>query len=75
MSGCGHQPIVKAPRGRQRLHKHFSEPEIVEIGSFVAITMGQQRWLRILNIEHHQVLPGTDPSSENQTAFPGRRAA
>jgi hypothetical protein len=41
MSGCGHQPIVKAPRGRQRLHKHFSEPEIVEIGSFVAITMGQ----------------------------------
>ena len=29
-----------------RLHKHFSEPELVEIGYFVAITMGQQRWLR-----------------------------
>ena len=27
-----------------------------------AITMGQQRWLRTLNIEHHQVLPGTDAS-------------
>src|SRR6188472_2895537 len=27
-----------------RLHKHFSEPELVEIGYFVAITMGQQRW-------------------------------
>ncbi len=26
-----------------------------EIGYFVAITMGQQRWLRTLNIEHHQI--------------------
>ena len=45
-----------------RLHKHFSEPELVEIGYFVALTMGQQRWLRTLNIEHHQVLAGTDAS-------------
>jgi alkylhydroperoxidase family enzyme len=45
-----------------RLHAHFSEPEIVEIGYFVAITMGQQRWLRTLNIEHHQILAGTDAS-------------
>lgn len=42
----------------QRLYDHFSEPEIVELGYFVAITMGQQRWLRTLNIEHHQVLAG-----------------
>ena len=34
----------------------------MEIGYFVAITMGQQRWLRTLNIEHHQVLAGTDAS-------------
>jgi alkylhydroperoxidase family enzyme len=45
-----------------RLHKHFSEPELVEIGYFVAITMGQQRWLRTLNIEHHQILAGQDGS-------------
>jgi alkylhydroperoxidase family enzyme len=45
-----------------RLHKHFSEPELVELGYFVALTMGQQRWLRTLNIEHHQVLAGTDAS-------------
>src|SRR3974390_1708879 len=45
-----------------RLHAHFSEPELVEIGYFVALTMGQQRWLRTLNIEHHQVLAGTDAS-------------
>jgi alkylhydroperoxidase family enzyme len=46
----------------ERLRRHFTEPEIVELGYFVAITMGQQRWLRTLNIEHHQVLPGTDAS-------------
>ena len=45
-----------------RLHKHFSEPELVEIGYFVALTMGQQRWLRTLNIEHHQILAGTPAS-------------
>ena len=45
-----------------RLHSHFSEPELVEIGYFIAITMGQQRWLRTLNIEHHQILAGTDAS-------------
>lgn len=45
-----------------RLHAHFTEPELVELGYFIAITMGQQRWLRTLNIEHHQVLPGTGAS-------------
>ncbi len=46
----------------QRLHRHFSEPELVELGYFVAITMGQQRWLRTLDIEHHQVMAGTSAS-------------
>jgi alkylhydroperoxidase family enzyme len=45
-----------------RLHQHFSEPELVEIGYFIALTMGQQRWLRILDIEHHQVLAGLSGS-------------
>src|SRR3954452_6643983 len=45
-----------------RLHGHFSEPELVEIGYFVALTMGQQRWLRTLDIEHHQILAGTAAS-------------
>ncbi len=45
-----------------RLHKNFNEPELVEIGYFIAITMGQQRWLRTLNIEHHQILAGSDGS-------------
>jgi alkylhydroperoxidase family enzyme len=45
-----------------KLYDYFSEPEIVELGYFVAITMGQQRWLRTLNIDHHQVLTGTGAS-------------
>jgi alkylhydroperoxidase family enzyme len=42
-----------------RLHEHFSEPELVELGCFIALTMGQQSWLRLLDIEHHEVMPGT----------------
>jgi alkylhydroperoxidase family enzyme len=45
-----------------RLYKHFDEAELVEIGYFIAITMGQQRWLRTLNIEHHQIMAGQDGS-------------
>ena len=45
-----------------RLHRHFSEPELVEIGCMIGLTLGQQSWLRLLNIEHHQVLTGTDAS-------------
>jgi alkylhydroperoxidase family enzyme len=45
-----------------RLHAHFSEPELVELGYFIAVTMGQQRWLRTLDIEHHQVLAGSSAS-------------
>jgi alkylhydroperoxidase family enzyme len=45
-----------------RLHKHFSEPELVEIGCMIGLTLGQQSWLRLLNIDHHQVLEGTDAS-------------
>ena len=45
-----------------RLHKHFSEPELVEIGCMIGLTLGQQSWLRLLNIEHHEVMAGTDAS-------------
>jgi alkylhydroperoxidase family enzyme len=62
-----------------RLHAHFSEPELVEIGYFVALTMGQQRWLRTLDIEHHQILAGTDasmaPGFESEEALKRSRSA
>jgi alkylhydroperoxidase family enzyme len=55
-----HQPAGDALW--DRLHQHFAEPELVELGCFIALTFGQQSWLRLLNIEHHQVLPGTSAS-------------
>jgi alkylhydroperoxidase family enzyme len=45
-----------------RLHQHFSEPELVELGCMIGLTFGQQSWLRLLNIDHHQVLAGTAAS-------------
>ena len=61
------------------LKEHYSEPEIVELGYFVAITMGQQRWLRTLNIDHHAVMPGTDasmmPGAETSDAYARHKVA
>ena len=34
------------------LHSEFSEPELVELGSFIGLTMGQQRFLKTLQIKH-----------------------
>ncbi len=45
-----------------RMHRQFSEPELVELGCMIGLTFGQQSWLRLLNIEHHQVMPGTSAS-------------
>ena len=42
-----------------RLHHHFSEPELVELGFFVALTLGQQRWIKTLGIGHGEVLADT----------------
>jgi alkylhydroperoxidase family enzyme len=46
----------------ERLYKYYTEPELVELGCFIALTMGQQSWLRLLDIEHHQVMTGTAAS-------------
>jgi alkylhydroperoxidase family enzyme len=63
----------------ERLYSHFSEPELVELGCFIALTMGQQSWLRLLNIEHHQVMVGTSasmaPGFENAEALARSKAA
>jgi alkylhydroperoxidase family enzyme len=45
-----------------RLHRHFTEPELVELGCFIALTLGQQSWIRLLGIDHHQYLAGTSAS-------------
>ena len=45
-----------------RLHQEFSEAELVELGCFIALTLGQQSWIRLLGIDHHEYLAGTDAS-------------
>jgi alkylhydroperoxidase family enzyme len=63
----------------ERLHSHFTEAELVELGCFIALTMGQQSWLRLLNIDHHQVMAGTDasmaPGFENAEALAKSKSA
>lgn len=39
-----------------KLHEHFTVPELVELGFFIALTLGQQRWIKTLGIGHSQVL-------------------
>jgi alkylhydroperoxidase family enzyme len=46
----------------ERLYGHFSEAELVELGCMIGLTLGQQSWLRLLNIDHHQVMPGDQAS-------------
>jgi alkylhydroperoxidase family enzyme len=45
-----------------RLHSHFAEQELVELGCFIALTFGQQSWIRLLGIDHHQYMAGTSAS-------------
>jgi hypothetical protein len=34
-------------------------PQIVELGFFIGLTMGQQRWNRLLNLQHGSFMGGT----------------
>lgn len=62
-----------------RLHEHFSEPELVELGCMIGLTLGQQSWLRLLNIDHHEVMAGTAasmaPGFEDAKALAAKKAA
>lgn len=40
----------------KKLHQHFSIPELVELGFFIALTSGQQRWIKTLGIGHREIL-------------------
>jgi hypothetical protein len=42
------------------LRRHFSEEQIVELGYFVGLTFGQQRWIKTLGIGHGEVLNLSD---------------
>jgi alkylhydroperoxidase family enzyme len=34
------------------LHEHFSDDELVELGYFIGLTMGQQRFLKTVGVQH-----------------------
>jgi alkylhydroperoxidase family enzyme len=38
-----------------KLHEHFTEPEIVELGYFIGLTTGQQKFLKTLDIKHGEL--------------------
>jgi alkylhydroperoxidase family enzyme len=43
-----------------KLHEHFTVPELVELGFFIALTLGQQRWIKTLGIGHREILADTE---------------
>jgi alkylhydroperoxidase family enzyme len=44
-----------------RMRAQFSEEQIVELGYFVSLTFGQQRWIKTLGIAHGEVtVPNVD---------------
>jgi hypothetical protein len=49
----------------ERMRSHFSDEQIVELGYFVSLTFGQQRWIKTLRIGHGEVhVPTvTDPAA------------
>lgn len=44
------------------LHAYFTEEQLVELGCAIGLTFGQQSWIRLLGIDHHQYLAGTAAS-------------
>lgn len=47
-----------------RLRSHFDEAQIVELGYFVSLTFGQQRWIKTLDIGHGEVTVPGFPSGQ-----------
>ena len=41
------------------LYDNFETDQIVELGFFIGLTMGQQRWNRLINMQHSQFMAGT----------------
>jgi hypothetical protein len=49
----------------ERMRSQFSEEQIVELGYFVSLTFGQQRWIKTLGIGRGEVtvVTITDPKA------------
>jgi hypothetical protein len=52
----------------ERMRSHFTEEQIVELGYFVSLTFGQQRWIKTLDIGHGEVTVPTVTSRQARRA-------
>ena len=43
----------------ERLHHCFSDAQLVELGYFIALTFGQQKWIKTLRLGHMEVAADT----------------
>ena len=48
-------PLMADDEVWAKLHEHFTEPQIVELGYFIGLTMGQQKFLKTLAIKHGEL--------------------
>jgi alkylhydroperoxidase family enzyme len=58
---------------------YFTEEQMVELGCFIGLTFGQQSWIRLLGIDHHQYLAGSSggmaPAFEDAEALTESKAS
>ena len=48
-------PVGAADDVWARLREHFSDAQIVELGSFIAVTYGQQRVIKTWHVGHNEL--------------------
>jgi alkylhydroperoxidase family enzyme len=53
-------PSLASPDLWSRLHAYFTEPQLIELGHFIALTLGQQRFLKTVGVRHGEVLADTE---------------
>ena len=58
-----------------QLHEHFSDPELVELGSFVGYIAGGQRWVKTLDIANGEFLADTTVGLSPQAGRVGHELA
>jgi alkylhydroperoxidase family enzyme len=70
-------PAMAADDLWDRLHRHFTEPQLIELGHFIALTLGQQRFLKTVGISHGAVLADTEAglAPDEQARIRQRQAA
>jgi alkylhydroperoxidase family enzyme len=56
--------LVWSPEGADdgvwaKLREHFTDEQIIELGSFIALTYGQQRVIKTWNVGHSEFLADT----------------